>query len=271
MQDAEADDALVMVPFPGVDFISFAEFESYCRDQQSVLDAQYLFEMGQATSEATHILAGTCAPCLRRAVFTSRTEDGHEVVKGAKVPHWREQMVCDCSFALTNRMRALVHAAQTLGLLRPSTRILHFGPETPLERWLAETASVSVRVRRLARSTAARGWKIEAPNDAATLTICPDYLQRLLPLRSTLAELRRVTAPGGSLLFTVPFRYRATITACVPTAIADAESKLEVNEIGWDILAMLTNEGFRQAKAHVFWSAELGYLGSFNTVFHAIA
>ena len=97
------------------------------------------------------------------------------------------------------------------------------------------------------------------------------------PLAAVLAELHRVLVPGGRFVFTVPFRYRAahTVTRLKDLPLVSGrlptEAGGEVHQIGWDILDLLRAASFTTAHAHTYWSDELGYLGTCNMIFSAVA
>lgn len=261
--------------FPAARFISQAEFAEYCRVEQAALDTRYLHETGLATRDDIVVQPGTCGPCLRRAVFTSDTSRWQRLADGRRIPEWDGALTCDCEDALASRARALLHFAQSEAMLRDWTRLLLLGPETPAARRLEASAAHTVRLAKLQQGEAPGGVRLAADDGAFHLAIAADYLHRVPPLRAAFAELRRVLAPGGSLVFTVPFRYRAARTVSradipAPDGRSPVEFREPAHEIGWDVLDLLRNTGFRQASVYSYWSNELGYLGSFNMILHAV-
>jgi len=260
--------------FPAASFVSQAEFAEYCREAQPRLDTRYIHETGLATSDDVVVQRGTCAPCLRRAVFTSHTGRWEQLADRRRIPEWSDALTCDCGDRLTSRARALVHFAESVAVLRPWTRLLLFGPPAAADRRLAALAGTTTRLASLAAGEAAGAWRLDAADGAFHLAVSAETLHRVPPLHAAFAEFRRVLAPGGSLVFTVPFRYRAARTTSrgdVPLAGArpPAMYREPVHEIGWDVLDMLRAAGFPHARAYSYWSNELGYLGSFNMIIHA--
>jgi SAM-dependent methyltransferase len=260
--------------FPAASFISQAEFGEYCRLAQPRLDMRYLHETSLTTHEDTVSQSGTCGPCLRRAVFATDTGGWERLPDGRRVPAWSDAQACDCEDALTGRFRALLHFALAEAALRPWTRLLLFGPASPLDRRLAALAGAATRIERLAPGPTAATVRLAAEDGAFHLVVSSDTLHHVPPLRAAFAEFRRVLAPGGALVFTVPFRYRAARTLSrgdLPHVAGrpPLEFRDPVHEIGWDVLDWLREAGFRHAAAHSYWSNELGYLGSFNMILHA--
>lgn len=270
----------VHVRFPSVSFVSLAEFEEYLRDTRSRLDARHTYELSLASAEDEILRDGTCAPCLRRARFTARTIGGEALDDGRLRPNWREQLICDCEDRLNNRHRALLHFLVAEAGLRPWSRVLLFGPPSAVDRRIAAAAASLVSIPRLgfARAGAGvQGYRLEAEDAAVHLVVSADALHRVPPLVALLAELRRVLVPGGSFVFTVPFHAGAARSVARLEGLPRVSGRLpteagsEVHALGWDLLDRLHDAGFGIARAHAYWSDELGYLGSGNMIFSAVA
>ncbi len=260
--------------FPAASFISQTEFAEYCRLMQARLDTRYLHETSLTTHDDRVTQVGTCGPCLRRTVFTTDTTGWERQPDGRRVPEWSDAQACDCEDRLTGRLRALVHFAQSDASLRRWTRLLLFGPPGQADRCLSALAGETTRIERLAPGPTAADVRLPAGDEAFHLVVSSNYLHRVPPLRAALAEFRRVLAPGGSLIFLVPFRYRALRTLSrdgLPElgGRQPLEFREPVHDIGWDMLDWLREAGFRHAAAHSYWSNELGYLGAFNILLHA--
>jgi hypothetical protein len=262
--------------FPGISLASQAEFVEFRRATQDRLDARYIHESGLVTRDDRLRHEGTCAPCLRRALFVSDTTQWEQLPDGRRTPDWRAALACDCADRLGNRARAVLHFAQSAAGLRSWTRLLLFGPPDRGHRRLAALASETISLAALRPRTEDDGFRLEAEPASFHLAVAADCLDRVPPLRAAFAEFRRVLAPGGSLVFTVPFRYEAQRTVSRadlprrPDGRLPAAFRDPVHEIGWDVLDWLREAGFATAAAHCYWSSELGYLGPFNMIFHAV-
>ncbi len=265
--------------FPAVVFRSHAEFQSYLRDHQSGLDAHYAYELSLATNDAFLTLKGTCAPCLRPSTFASSTQDGERTADGRRIPNWREQMRCDCEDRLIERQRALIHFLQAT-VLTPWTRMLLFGPPSQADRRLESLAEATTPVVHLRRQAALGSGPsmpiLDAPTANFHAVVSQDYLQFVPPLQTALAEIFRVLVPGGRFVFTIPFHFTAATSEFITRDVlafaqeTPMEFRGSAHKLGWDLLSLLTQAGFQDAAAYLYWSEELGYLGSMNFLFKAV-
>ena len=250
--------------FPAMRFTSQAEFQDFLAAEQGTLDARYMYEQSLATREPSLVQHGTCAPCLRPAIFTSGTEGGERLKDGSHVPNWREGMHCNCCDHLSNRHRALLHFVQATGVL-PWTRLLLLGAPEPADARLAAMVSETVTVRPF----------IAAPEaNAFHLAVSRDYLQHVPPLGAALAGLCAALVEGGRFIFTVPFHHNAATSELMDIAAfagrVPGEFREASHKFGWDLLDRLRAAGFRDAAAYLYWSEELGYLGPMNFIFRAV-
>ncbi|OYV34418.1 MAG: hypothetical protein B7Z80_21275, partial [Rhodospirillales bacterium 20-64-7] len=238
-------------------------FKDYLAAAQGRLDARYRYEQTLATREPQLIQPGTCAPCLRVASFTSGTEGGERLKDGRRCPNWREAMQCDCQDQLNSRQRAVLHFAQTTGIL-PWARLLLLGGPAPVDRRLAALAG---------EVTTMRPFRAASPPAGFHIAISHDYLHHIPQLDAALAGLCAQLVEGGRFIFTVPFHHTETQSVLMDLsgfAAPPAEYQGAAHRLGWDLLDRLRRAGFRDAAAHLYWSEELGYLGPMNFIFRAI-
>lgn len=255
--------------FPARSFISKAEFDEYVRENRDRVDARYRHELEFASTKQEISWPGTCAPCLRPTTYTSRTKGGERLPDGRVLPNWREELACDCEDRINARGRAMLHFAESVAGLLPAMRVLAFGPSTPVSRRIGQTATLIHRTRML---VAGGAYRLDLPDACVQLALAPDYLNHVPPLDAALAELRRVLARGGQLVFTVPFRVDLAGTISRTDDLPRVNGLLptyygaSIHDIGWDVLSRLRKAGFAGASAYCYWSEELGYLGPFNMI-----
>jgi hypothetical protein len=250
--------------FPGLRFASQAEFREFLDTGQSTLDARYEYEMGLATREQRFTQGGTCAPCLRPAVFTAAAEGGELLRDGRLVPNWRETLHCDCRDPLSNRQRALLHFVQATGVL-PWARMLLLGVP----------GAADIRLAALVGQMEVMRPFVNAPEgERFHMAVSQDYLQHVPQLDHVFSGLRERLLDGGRFIFTVPFHHGAAASELIDLGLFAGQIPSEVrgrsHRLGWDVLDMLRQAGFRDAAAYLYWSEELGYLGPMNFIFRAV-
>ena len=267
------------VAFPATRFASRADYLAWRDANRPLLDRRFSYERSLSSSGGDVVLGGACAPCLRASSFRSPLGDGERLDDGRIMPNWREQQICDCADALPQRGRALLHFLDAEVVMPVWARLLNFGPEGPGFRAAsrrAESVMLAPRLEWIARGDGTDRLRLSQADGTAHVAMSSDYLQHVPALDGALAEIRRVLAPGGAFVFTVPFHSdeAATVSDPAPSALPDgrvqAETPHSVHRIGWDILDRLREAGFEQAHAYRYWAGELGYLGSVNTIFMAV-
>jgi hypothetical protein len=245
--------------FPALRFADFAAFQEYLETARDTLDARFAYEGSLAAREGSVVREGTCAPCLRPAVFTSAVAGGEALKDGRLLPNWREAMLCDCRDRLSNRQRALLHFVQAGGIL-PWTRLLLLGAPGAVDLRLAALAG---------KLTVMRPFGSVPRGEGFHLAVSHDYLQAVQDLDAALSGMRERLLEGGRFVFTVPFHHGNARSELAPPGLY-AELAAPGHVLGWDLLDRLRAAGFRDAAAYLYWSEELGYLGAMNFVFRAI-
>jgi SAM-dependent methyltransferase len=257
--------------FPAVAFHSHEEFHAYRAQMHADLQGRDAYHETLATAEPAATARGTCAACLRPVEFLSSLEHAAVLEDGRRLPDWSKQMRCDCDDALAGHERALIHFLQA-SVLAPWTQSLLFGP-CSVARRIASLAGSASHVPRL---RSAGSPAIDAPDDHFHLVVSQNYLQLVPPLQETLAGIFRVLVAGGRFVFTIPFQSAAASSQLMPAHALSSARNLPSefggaeHQLGWDLLPMLRRIGFRQATAYLYWSEELGYLGSSNFIFKSV-
>jgi hypothetical protein len=263
--------------FPAVGFKSYEEFQSYLAENQNRLDAHYEYELSLATKEASIVRPGTCAPCLRPAKFTSATQNGEKMPDARRLPNWREEMRCDCGDRLIGRQRALIHFLQASGML-PWMHILLFGTPGDADRRLESMVANTFIVPRPCppAKMAAALSRLGLARACVHLAVSQDYLQFVPPIGAVLSEICEALIEGGRFIFTAPFHFSERSTTLISEEAMSfshapvMEFRGAEHKFGWDLLDLLKEAGFSDAAAYLYWSEELGYLGSMNFIFRAV-
>lgn len=219
---------------------------------------------------------------------------------GSVHPAWTETMVCpDC--ALASRNRALFAFLSEKMSLPRSTRVYiservtaaykamktkfsdvtgseYLGSDIPPgEKRLFVKGNFMVRNEDLTRLSFA--------SESFDLVVTQDVFEHIPNYQNAFVECRRILAPAGSLVFTIPFFYSATTTevrAVIENGnvrhLLDPEyhgnpvgdgAALCFQHFGWDILESLKQAGFSDATANLYWGPWQGHLGLFFFIFHA--
>jgi len=263
--------------FPGVKLRNRGDFDEFYAQARAELDARYNFEQSLGTKAGQVSRAGSCGACLRPATFISDTAGGALTPDGRTVPNWRERQTCDCESRLISRYRATLHFLASEAGLKPWQKALLVGPAGYLEAPLSGRCQYT-QVPRLIRGSDGRlhvpdpGLSVAQADGEYHVVVAADYLPRIPAWREALHAVRRALMAGGSFVFTAPFMVResATISSHTSDPLA-AELPHGIHQFSWDLLDGLREAGFEDASAHLYWSAELGYLGPFNLIFHARA
>jgi hypothetical protein len=242
-------------------------------------------------------IRGVCELCVQPTEFQVGFEYAEDRTKeGTLIPNWREHLACR-RCGLNNRLRASLKLFQQECEPTLEARIYLTERVTPTYQWLAE------RFRSLVGSEfipgehrsgdLVRGVRHEDlqalsfDDESFEHVVSFDVLEHVPDHRRSLAEAHRILAPGGSFLFTAPFRAERAETLVRARRREDGtivhllEPEYHGNPVdpeggalayrlfGWDLLRDLASAGFRGAVALNYWSREHGHLGDPQFVFLA--
>jgi SAM-dependent methyltransferase len=216
---------------------------------------------------------------------------------GARMPNWREHLVCP-KCHLNNRQRSALHIATELLGLHAASRVYITEQVTAMYTLLKSRMPATVGSEFLGPDFAPghvdeRGIRHEdvtrlSFDDASfDAILCFDVLEHVPGFGKALAECHRVLAPGGSLICSVPFlqdrvetRIRARFDANGELVhdhppsyhgdpIQPERGVLCFQEFGWDILDQMRAAGFEHATAVACHDERFGYLGGLTLLFVA--
>lgn len=273
---------------------SFADYRQRESRMQTELAKRAEVEARRIKGRWPFTMRGYCHCCGGRRHFFV---DFQYSAPGSLLPNWRERLIC-WRCRMNNRSRASLQIFEQL--LRPTLRDAIYVTEqtTSLYQWLVHSYPNVTGSEYL--GDAVEAGKINASeirNESITKLsfadrsfdhiLCFDVLEHVPDFRIALAECLRCLKPGGSLLFSVPFRHDLTehlerarigedgsVEHMLPPEYhgdpINAAGCLCFRHFGWNLLDDMRSLGFARATACIYWSRELGYLGGEQMVFLGI-
>ncbi|HEY8019699.1 MAG TPA: class I SAM-dependent methyltransferase [Thermoanaerobaculia bacterium] len=276
---------------PAVEWVavgSLAAYREQSADQALEERRRRAVERSLMQGAERFAVPGYCWVCRQPADFQVDFSYAYPV-DGVLTPNWREHLRCP-GCQLNGRMRATIHFLEERLAPSPDASIYLMEQTTPLftclssrhpgvtgseylgrEIGLGERTAGGIRNESVTRLTFA-----DARFD---LVLSLDVFEHVPEVGRALAECHRVLRPGGSLLFSVPFRpehgenlvravvdERGEIQHLLPPEYhgdpLSAEGCLAFYHFGWELLGQVRAAGFAEACGHSFWSRDFGYLGA---------
>lgn len=285
----------VPYPFPHTLLRSPADFDRYRMDNADDLARRRFFERSLMTGGQPFTVEGFCAVCCRSASFDVDYRYSYEV-DGVCTPNWREGLTCP-GCGLNNRMRATIHLVTAVLRPAPTAHIYLTERLTPVYEWIARNFSNTIGSEFLGdavpkgshRADGVRNEdlaELSFDSEVFDIVVSLDVIEHIPRFERAFSEISRVLKPGGTLLFSVPFRtdlennlVRARVTEdgeiehlLPPEYHGDPLSEdgcLAFYHFGWELLEQVRRAGFSESYGLIFWSNELGYLGSEAPIFLA--
>jgi len=245
-----------------------------------------LAQAGSLQSEWT--LPGFCEVCGRPAAFALdwRFADG-------STPNFREHLICP-HCGLNSRQRFVAAwIKQEIKKQPPSLRHIYLYEQvTPFYRAIRRyligsgcqvTGSEYLGFEKKSGDVVNSirhedALALSFSDESLDLVVSNDVLEHVPDFRLALAEAYRVLAPGGRMLFSIPFYAQEEHTR--PRAVLEGGNlrhllseqyhgnpvseigSLVFHDFGWDILAHCRTAGFAKAYALFYHDLRLGYLGN---------
>lgn len=203
-------------------------------------------------------------------------------------PNLRETLVCPgCELNARQRFTAgLLRGVEPL--LPPGLPLYFYEQVTPLFTWAERALDREVVGSEYLGHDRVGGEVVDGlrHEDAQALSfadgslagiVSTDVYEHVPDIEQALAEAARVVAPGGSLVFTVPFHAERDTTLARATVVdgvlhhlmepqyhgnpVSEQGSLVFYDHAWDLLGRCLDAGFDDAFAVGYWDAQLGYLG----------
>jgi Methyltransferase domain len=292
----EAENDLHSVRF--VEVRDRAAYQAYRDEFDPVLRKRRALERFLAWSQRPFLVPGYNALIGAHVEFEVDFLYSAEPVDGFRLPNWRERLVCPIT-KLNNRLRGSLLAIDHLLAPRQLSKLRVYATEqvTAFFGWLRRVNPSAVGSEFLGDAVPLGASRDRIRNEDVTrltfgdssfdLVVTNDVLEHVPRYSLAYGELFRVLAPGGVLLFTVPFdlnshehliRARLTPAGTVEHLLPPEYHGDPVNPeggvlcyqvFGWRMLEELRAVGFAKTGALLYWSLVHGLLGPDQCVFFA--
>jgi len=281
------------------DIENFDEYVEYSQSKGNTYLQRQELELDLITGSEEFFLNGYCYVCDKESRFLVDFlyANPDERIGSTALPNWRERLVCpDCQ--LNNRVRASIHFLETHLGMHPDSEAYMTEQTTPLFTFLdnkyphitgSEYLGEQLPFGETNDETGIRNesiTKLTFADEEFDFILSFDVFEHVPDYISAFSECLRCLKPDGVLLFTVPFV--CNNESSLLRAIINGDGELQhlfepeyhgdpVNQegclvfhhFGWEMLDKIRIAGFKAAKAHFFWSQELGYLGGDQILFTA--
>jgi SAM-dependent methyltransferase len=277
--------------------VIFEKFSSLEAFEKSRPSGPERLESLAASFQKEFYLRARCAYCGKATKMKSDSLYMETNERGERFPNFRERLICE-KCGLNNRLRATYHLFGKLFPDLASKKVYITEEVTPFfdllkkripdlvgSEYFEENSNRKVFVPQISREIRNEDLtKLTFPENEFDLVISLEVLEHIPDYKKALAELYRITKPGGYLVFSVPFLENCEKTLVrakmeggkvehlLPSEYhgdpVDGESCLCFYHFGWDMLEALKKIGFSEAGVYADHSIQFGYLGT-GTIFFA--
>jgi Methyltransferase domain len=276
-------------------FADLKQFLAHLKTFGPIYDERYRLLLEMAKGARPIVTRGHCISCQRMTDF--KTDPDAQGLGPGAMPNWREGLICS-RCGLNSRTRAAVHLMQSAVGTDRGTRIYLTEQVSALYRWLRRRYPRTVGSEYLRDGTPkgrrnAAGIRHEDLTDLSfadesfDVVVSLEVMEHIPDFRRAFAECARVLAPGGKMLFCVPFhrgpnhsiRARVRDDGSIehlhpPEYHGDPlapQGCLCFHHFGWDMLDLLKQAGFGRTAAYSIWSQDFGYLADTGDMLKFIA
>lgn len=240
---------------------------------------------------------GFCIACNRKSLFLVDGQFGGEVVDGALMPNWRERM--ECKYCHMNNRQRLIVGLILQKVVNKSLSIYFMEQVTPIFQWAQKNLGKDHRII----GSEYLGYeyqggkiingiqhenieKLSFEDNEFDLIISNDVFEHVPNPSIAFKECSRVLKLEGEMLATIPFydnlEYsvkRARIENNEVQYLLEPQfhgnplsekGSLVFNDFGWDLLATIKLNGFKNSNIELFLSEKYGHIGQIQTIFRLI-
>lgn len=275
---------------------SYEEYRNYSNKHQKANLAKWSFEENLIpNTRSSFTINGYCYVCRTYVAFLADFECSYEV-NGILMPNWRERLICP-NCRLNNRMRATVHIFEQKCRPNAKSKIYITEQTTALYRCLKQSFPHVYGSEHLGNHVKYGSCNDEGirnedltqlsfGNNEFDYILSFDVFEHIPNYKKAITECFRCLKPNGILYFSVPF-FKTLEKNIIRAYVSDTGEtfhllppEYHVNPLssdgclcfyhfGWEILEEINRIGFKDTKALLYWSPELGYLGGEQFVFMA--
>lgn len=283
-------------------FDSKRNFDSASPQRQSIFSVYDGIDDRLLTSRHAITINAYCAVCEAVTPMKITWHYGAANPEGSINPAWTETAVCE-RCGLNSRMRALIDFLHQLAdggrqvdkvylaeRTTPSYRIIkslfkevigseYLGPDKA-----KGSTSISIKGHEMVQHEDLTCLSFS--DQSFDLIVTQDVFEHIPNYKRAFAECARVLRNDGILVFTIPFFFdqektRIRASLCPDGSVehhfppeihgnpVSAQGSLCFQNFGWDILPDLRANGFKDAKASLYWGPWQGHLGVPFFVFSA--
>jgi hypothetical protein len=276
--------------------MSYEDYIHYANEPRQTIIADLSFEKNFIPDTCTEFTYnGYCYVCGTYVDFLVDFEHSNKG-DGVLMPNWRESLFCPICH-LNNRMRAAVHildqeyhpnrrsniyiTEQTTALYKSFKQKF---PRVVGSEYFGDSVNYGSYNNKKIRNEDLTHMSFN--NNQFDYILSFDVFEHIPNYKKALAECCRCLKPGGVLFFSVPF-VRTSKKNIVLAYLSQAGEIIHLlppeyhydpinpdgclcfYHFGWEMLDDLKIVGFKDSKALLYWSIDLGYLGGEQLMFAA--